>query len=178
MLRERDPLAVLQHGSLEGGKDGGQLTLFKMAPNFEITMYLAQVTGSCIVTDSVFRWRELTAAALRGIQGAPPLIQLRAGMEKAKFVFPYNVQEIGALAEHGVFRGYPSIMRKVFKYLLPLSARGPKPNVEASLNSEFERVHTQRCRPQRSLRLIYRKRGYRVFGPLAEFKTTPSIGSS
>jgi hypothetical protein len=142
MLRERDPLAVLQHGSLEGGKDGGQLTLFKMASNFEITMYLAQATGSCIVTDSVFRWRELTAAALRGIQGASPLIQLRAGMVKAKFVFPYNVQEIGALAEHGIFRGYPSVMRKVFKYLSPLSARGPKPNVEASLNSEFERVHT------------------------------------
>src|SRR5208283_1954868 len=44
VLRERDPLAVLQEGSLEGGKGGGQLTPFKMAPNFEITMYLAQAT--------------------------------------------------------------------------------------------------------------------------------------
>ena len=88
MLRERDPLAVLQEGSLEGGKDGGQLMPFKMAPNFEITMYLAQATGSCIVTDSVFRWRELMAAAGRGIQGASPLTQLRAGMERAEFVFP------------------------------------------------------------------------------------------
>src|SRR5690606_1826279 len=59
MLREQDPLAVLQEGSLDGGRGGGQLTPFKMAPNFEITMYLAQATGSCIVTDSVFRWREL-----------------------------------------------------------------------------------------------------------------------
>jgi hypothetical protein len=31
-------------------------------------------------------------------------------------------------------------MRKVFKYLSALSARGPKPNVEASLNAEFKRV--------------------------------------
>ena len=126
MLRERDPLAVLQEGSLEGGKDGGQLTPFKMAPNFEITMYLAQATGSCIVTDSVFRWRELMAAAGRGIQGASPLAQLRAGMERAKFVFPHDVQEIGVLAEQGVFRGYPSIMRKVFKYLSATFGEGPK----------------------------------------------------
>ncbi len=61
-LREQDPLAVLQDGSLEGGSGGGQLTPFKMAPNFEIAMYLAQATGSCIVTDSIFRWRELKAA--------------------------------------------------------------------------------------------------------------------
>lgn len=140
-LREKDPLAVLQEGSLEGGKGGGQLTPFKMAPNFEITMYLAQATGSCIVTDSVFRWRELMAAAGRGTQGASPLTQLRAGMQQAEFVFPYDVQEIGLLAEQGVFGGYPDIMRKIFKYLSTLSARGSKPNVEASLNAEFKRVH-------------------------------------
>jgi hypothetical protein len=140
-LREQDPLAVLQEGSLEGGKGGGQLTPFKMAPNFEITMYLAQATGSCIVTDSVFRWRELMAAAGRGMQGASPLTQLRTGMEQADLVFPYDVQEIGALAERGVFGGYPDIMRKVFKYLSSLPAKGAKPNVEASLNAEFKRIH-------------------------------------
>jgi len=29
---------------------------------------------------------------------------------------------------------------KAFKYLLALSAKGPKPNVEANLNAEFRRV--------------------------------------
>lgn len=139
-LREGDPLAVLQEGSLEGGKDGGQLLPEKMAPNFEITTYLAQATGSCVVTDSVYRWREMIAAAGRGIEGASPLTQLQADMERAEFVFPYDVQEIGMLAEKGVFRGYPTIMRKIFKYLSALSARGRKPNYEASLNAEFKRV--------------------------------------
>ena len=106
-LRQRDPLAVLQEGSLEGGKAGGQYTPLKMAPNFEITMYLSQATGSCIVTDSVSRWRELMAAALRAMQGAAPLSQLRASMEQADFVFPQDVHEIGALAGHGVFGSYP-----------------------------------------------------------------------
>lgn len=138
VLRERDPLAVLQEGSLEGGKDGGQFMQQKMVPNFEITMYLAQASGSCIVTDSASRWRELTAAAGRGIWGASPLTQLRTSMESANFVFPCDVQEIGTLAHDGVFRSYPNIMRRVFKYL---SARASKPNVEASLNAEFKRVH-------------------------------------
>ncbi len=98
-MREQDPLAVLQEGSLDGGKGGGQLMPFKMAPNFEITMYLAQATGSCIVTDSVFRWRELVAAAGRGMQGASPLTQLHAGIEQADFFFPYDIDEIGVLTE-------------------------------------------------------------------------------
>lgn len=140
-LREQDPLAVLQEGSLEGGAGGGQFTPFKMVPNFEITMYLAQATGSCIVTDSAARWRELMATVGRGIQGASPLTQLQASMERAEFIFPYDVQEISVLAEDGLFRGYPRIMRKVFKYLSAFSARGPKPNVEVNLNAEFKRIH-------------------------------------
>ena len=52
--KERDPLAVLQEESLVGGEKGGQFNLMKLAPNFEMAMYLAQATGSCIVTDAPF----------------------------------------------------------------------------------------------------------------------------
>lgn len=145
-LREQDPLAVLQEGSLGGGKGSGQLTPFKLAPNFEITMYLAQATGSCIVTDSVHRWREFMAAAGRGGQGRSPMTELRAGMEQAKFVFPYDAQEISVLAETRLFRGYPDLMRKSFKYLSKCLARGPKPNFEASINAEFKRIHASTMR--------------------------------
>jgi hypothetical protein len=140
-LREQDPLAVLQEGSLEDGEGGGQFMPFKMAPNFEITMYLAQATGSCIVTDSVFRWRELMAAASRGAQEAAPLNQLRSSMEAAEFVVPNYVQEICGLAEHRIFGRYPALMRKVFKYLSAFPVRGSRPNVEARLNAEFRRDH-------------------------------------
>lgn len=142
-LREQDPLAVLQEGSLEGGKNGGQLTQFKLAPNFEIAMYLAQATGSCIVTDSVSRWREFMAASERSTKGASLLTKLRIAIEDAEFVFPTDVQEIGTLAEQGVFEGYPNIMRRIFGYLSTLSATDPKPDVEAeaSLAAEFKSVH-------------------------------------
>ena len=62
-------------------------------------------------------------------------------MEQADFIFPYDVQEIAAFAGRRVFRGYPDIMRKVFKYLLAFPKGGAKPNFEASLNAEFKRVH-------------------------------------
>jgi hypothetical protein len=150
-LRERDPLAVLQERSLEVG-NGGVLSMVNIMPNFEIAMYLAQATGSCIVTDSVFRWRELISAARSGAQDAPPLTQLRASMEQAEFALPYNVHQIGTLAEHGVFQGYPRVMQNVFKYLSTLSTRGAKPNVEASLNAEFKRVHA-------STRAVVKKSG-------------------
>ncbi len=71
-MREHDPLGVLQEGSLEGGKDGGQMNMCKLSPNFEITMYLAQATGACIVTDSPFRWREVQGAVRQRYKAATP----------------------------------------------------------------------------------------------------------
>ncbi len=44
---------------------GGQFNLMKLAPNFEMTMYLAQATGSCIVTESLFCWTEGVKAEFR-----------------------------------------------------------------------------------------------------------------
>jgi Protein of unknown function (DUF4238) len=141
-LREQDPLAVMQEGSLDDVNGGGQLMPIKMAPNFEITMYLAQATGSCIVTDSVCRWRELLAASQRGIQGVSPLNHLRSGLEQTEFVLPHDVSEIGALVDRRIFGGYPPVMKEVFNYLSTLSVRGAKPNVEARLNAAFNRVHS------------------------------------
>jgi len=142
VLRERDPLVVLQGGSLEDRDEGGHFIPLKMAPNFEISMYLAQATGSCIVTDNEYRWRELTVAARRNAHTLPMLSQLRGEMEQAKFVLPQNVHEIVVLAAHGIFRGYPELIRRAFNYLSAAPARGIKPNFEAGLSAEFRRVHT------------------------------------
>lgn len=39
-------------------KNGGQFVPFCMAPNYEMSMFIAQATGSAIITDSESRWRE------------------------------------------------------------------------------------------------------------------------
>ena len=72
-LKEHDPLAVLQEDSLAGGEKGGQFNLMKLAPNFEMAMYLAQATGSCIVTDSLFRWTEIRRAIRQRAKGHIPV---------------------------------------------------------------------------------------------------------
>jgi hypothetical protein len=66
-LKERDPLVVLQETTLAGEK-GGHLSVMRLAPNFEMTMYLGQATGSSIVTDSFFRWNEIKRAIHRRVQ--------------------------------------------------------------------------------------------------------------
>jgi len=141
-LRERDPLAVLQEGSFVSGEKGGLLNLVKLAPNFEMAMYLAQATGACIVTDSFFRWTEIKKASgkLAG-RPYPDLATLARDIESSEFAFPQNVEDIGALAFDKTFAAYPALIRDIFKYLSNLSDRGPKPNREAQLISRFAKTH-------------------------------------
>jgi hypothetical protein len=141
-LKENDPLAVLQEDSLVGGKTGGQLVMMKLAPNFEITMYLAQATGACIVTDSPFRWTEIERA-IRQRTGGPysGLTTLARDIEGSDFAFPQNVTNIAAFAFDKTFAAYPSLMRDIFKYLSNVSNRGQKPNREAQLTGRFVKAH-------------------------------------
>lgn len=143
LTRERDPLAVLQEGSLEGGKDGGQLNMFKLAPNFEITLYLAKATGACIVTDSPFRWKEICRAIRRRFKAATPGLATLAGdIERSKFVFPQNVMDVVAAAFNKTGTGYPGLLRDLLKYLSNLDERGPKPNREAQFLGRLARTHS------------------------------------
>jgi hypothetical protein len=142
-IKERDPLAVLQEDSLAGGEKGGQFNMMKLAPNFEMAMYLAQATGACIVTDSVFRWMEIKRA-IRERAGAPypNLATLARNIESSEFAFPQNVADIAAFAFDKTFAAYPALIRDIFKYLSNLSDRGPKPNREAQLTSRFAKAHS------------------------------------
>ncbi|KFC63564.1 DUF4238 domain-containing protein [Massilia sp. LC238] len=59
---EASPLTMLQ--PIQPGV-GGQFMQFCMAPNYEMSLFVAQVTGSVIVTDSESRWIELQSAQHR-----------------------------------------------------------------------------------------------------------------
>jgi uncharacterized protein YchJ len=141
-LKEHDPLAVLQEDSLAGGKKGGQFNVMKFAPNFEIAIYLAQATGSCIVTDTLFRWNEIKRAIHQGVERSNTnLSALTHSIEGSVFAFPQNVADIETLASDKTFASYPALMRDVFKDLSKLDDRGPKPNVEGHLAARFGRAH-------------------------------------
>ena len=56
---EASPLTMLQ--PIQPGDDG-QFMQFSMSPNYEMSLFTAQVTGSVIVTDSESRWIEFQTA--------------------------------------------------------------------------------------------------------------------
>ena len=75
------------------------MNMFKLVPNFEMTMYLAQATGACIVTDSPFRWSEVQGAIRRRYKAATPgLATLVTDIERSKFAFPQSATDVVAAA--------------------------------------------------------------------------------
>jgi hypothetical protein len=122
------------------GEKSAQLTSMKLAPNFEIAMYLAQATGSSIVTDSLMRWHEVrTAVRTKGAK--PYLSTLARSIEYATFSFPQHLDSIMSLASEPSFAAYPALMRDILKYLSRVGDLGIKPNVESQLNARFARAH-------------------------------------
>jgi hypothetical protein len=141
--KENDPLAVLQEGALNDGKEGGLMSMFMLAPNFEMTMYLAQATGACIVTDSPFRWAEIDRAIRQRYKaGTPGLGTLLRSIEGSKFAFPQNVTDVVGAVLKKTGAGYPDLFRDLFKYLSRLEERGPRPNREAQMASRFTKTHS------------------------------------
>lgn len=93
--KEDDPLVVLQEGSLEGGKEGGQFDVMKLVPNFEMTMYLAQATGSCIVIDDRFRWAEILRTVSRQGNGQSAVSAFANNLAASTFQFPQSATMLG-----------------------------------------------------------------------------------
>jgi hypothetical protein len=141
-LREADPLAVLQPESL-APETGGQIQLMKLAPNFEIAMYLAQATGAQILTDSKHRWLELNAALNRRYLGtSSTLHSLAADIRSAPLEFPTQCDDILSLREAPEFVEFRSVIRRTFNYLKSLKAEEVKPNFEAQLAARHSRSRT------------------------------------
>ena len=142
-LKERDPLAVLQESTLAEEK-AGRFSVMKLCPNFEMTIYLAQATGSSIVTDSVFRWNEIRRAIYRRVQTSGTIANELAGkINSSTFVFPQVVDDIVKLGTSDTFAAYPALMRDAYGYLSKLDDRGQQPNYEKHLSARFARIHAR-----------------------------------
>lgn len=61
-VSEDSPLMMLQDTSLQGN---GQVMFNKMEPNYEMSLFIAQVTGSVVLSDSFARWEQLMTAQHR-----------------------------------------------------------------------------------------------------------------
>src|SRR6266705_1616098 len=57
-LNHVGPTVLSSWGRLERVSWRAKLDLLcELSPNYDIAMYLAQATGSCIITDNSFRWQ-------------------------------------------------------------------------------------------------------------------------
>lgn len=141
-MREADPLLSLQEDDGAGKGGGGLITLSKLTPNFEMTMYLAQATGALIVTDSLHRWREIrNAVRWRPSRPALMLPQLTREIEAASFAFPNEADDTLGFATAAGGESYPALMRDIFRYVTGLAKKGPKPNFESGVSTRFQRIH-------------------------------------
>lgn len=136
-IKLNDPLAVLQENSVGAS---GQFNIMKMAPNFEMTMYLAQATGAQILTDSPFRWKELQAALNRRYLGTAPALQgLQAAIQSAPFRFPVSYEATLQLETNQAFTNVTSALGGAFRYLRSRNTDERKPNFEAQVAARFQR---------------------------------------
>lgn len=141
--REIDPLASLADGDEASGR-AGQFHLTKLAPNFEMALYIAQAAGAYIITDSTHRWNELKRAAGRVTLGAPPLLaELSAGINQSEFAVPFRFEDAAHQMGHPTFEGYHGIFRDASVYLSKITVGGKprRPDFEAQLGARFARTH-------------------------------------
>lgn len=61
-LAKEDPMALLQEIDV---CNGGQFFISNMSPNYEMALFIAQATGSVIITDSETRWIDISNAQYR-----------------------------------------------------------------------------------------------------------------
>jgi hypothetical protein len=136
-MKVEDKLAILQDDPLTSD---GQFEIMKMAPNFEMAMYLAQATGAQILTDSPFRWKELQAALVRRHLGTTPaLIQLQREISSTPVEFPVGHHAILQVYDEPSFREMEWPFRAAFAYTSTRTADKLKPNFEAHLAARFRR---------------------------------------
>lgn len=140
--RRLDPLAPLQEDAMPSGPDGGLMMFHHLTPNLEMSLYLAQATGSVIVTDSPHRWRELQEVAWYE-RGRPPhaLPKLRAAIEDAVHLHIGDQATLCQVHRSGASEAYRSLMRDVVRYLSTAERAAPKPNWESQLPRRFATAH-------------------------------------
>lgn len=141
-MRERDPQAVLQDGAFLDGEKGGQLTSFRLGPNFEMAMYIAQATGAAIVTDHPTRWKELLFSILtRRSRPVERLAGMANSIQAAAFSIAQDHGEILQWRIEGQPRPHAPVFQDAYRYLGRVDVHGVKPNVENRLRAQFEQAH-------------------------------------
>jgi hypothetical protein len=111
-MNQKDPLSLLQDSALS---EGGQLMMMSMTPNFEMSLFIAQATGSIILTDSETRWEELKAAQYKenGIV-SHPWSDLSNFLNNLKYYFSADPEKNFIHRMNGNFGSLRKVFREIY----------------------------------------------------------------
>lgn len=132
---EEDPLALLQDNVFG---EGGQFMMTSLAPNFEMSLFIAQATGSIILTDSETRWEELKVAQFKeGGVVSYPWSALGNYFSNLQFVFSADPKKNIHHRINGEFGNF----RKVFSEVYSTVKNGqnvPDANLVEKFKADFK----------------------------------------
>ncbi|MEH0291758.1 DUF4238 domain-containing protein [Agrobacterium sp. CCNWLW71] len=142
-MREEDPFAAIDDGIVQPGENGGILQMLKMAPNFEMTIYLARATGAFIVTDSVHRWHELKGAQQRNM-GLPlslaPTFCSRLETEPHRFICDSGV--VAAMRLKGEMSAHRGMVQDIYDFARSTQKRGRRNKLESQIAARYAAVNS------------------------------------
>lgn len=148
--REDDALAPLSN-TFWSKQRRGQFEVMKLVPNFEMAMFVAQATGSSIVTDSNYRWREINSAIRPRLSvRVANLKELAVAIEEQTFWFPANSFDVARIAFEQPVSPTASLLGSSFEYLRKLAPQSRKQNWEKHAAARFKKSHS---REQKRLRV-------------------------
>jgi len=139
--RHLDPLAPLNLDLAKPGERNALLMPMHLAPNFEISLYLAQATGSVIVTDCPHRWRELRAASLRNGENRSSLPGFSAAIAGEEFLYLGHPHRILKVRKAGSDEPLRTLLHDATRYL-GRSGERAKPNWESQLPNRLRKANT------------------------------------
>ena len=132
---QQDPFSLLQT-SLPDAEEG-QFMIRSMAPNLEISFVIAQATGSMLITDQPYRWKEITHARnARASERANPWNRLAKSISSLKYVLDANPETNWRQRAHGRY----GPVRNAFGRILQATSTDtgpPKHEVIARLEKAF-----------------------------------------
>lgn len=137
-LNENDPLALLQDDLFE---QGGQLMTHCMAPNFEMALFMAQATGSAILTDSKARWGELAMAQSNNLGFVTyPYKKIQDLIASKDFIFNADPSESFNLCKKNNYGQLKSIFREIIN-----KAKDGDLHIESSIQNRYEHDFQKGC---------------------------------
>jgi hypothetical protein len=111
--RNDDPFALLQDDLYV---NGGQITMLNFSPSFQITLFLAQITGAVIFTDSPSRWDELVNAQHKeGLVASSLWSELIDSFGTLEFPFNIDTDTIFSIRQEGKMGKMRKVWRNIYE---------------------------------------------------------------